>query len=205
MVKFVIIKNTNICKIGPRFLLTDRWLFSRSLCTNGISGVSVLNPVIKSDVILLRCHLHHPFCCTEMEEDVAQRSTKAAAVTVVTRHVESSRHAAGLVLMPFLNLFPSKAIFMKPLTSAFCTENSSQLQFRVLTCKSQQKEEEEGKSFFTIYIVSEHMATWSFFWETDGISDEICFPLRWHMYVFCAGCSLKWRSYWPTHICLPRL
>lgn len=106
--------------------------------------------------------------------------------------------AAGPVLHLLLHLFLQhfslrSIFFMKPLTSALCTENSS-LHFKVLTCKTQ-----EGKKF--LY----HL--YSF--RTYGCPEFLLrmrWRLRWNMLptqvahvCLCAGLSPTRRSYWPTH------
>lgn len=119
------------------------------------------------------------------------------SVTVDTEHTSHLILQQGWFQRYFFIFFSNishwGAFFMKPLTSALCTENSS-LHFKVLTCKTQ-----EGKKF--LY----HL--YSF--RTYG-RPEFLLRMRWHLrwnmlptqvahVCLCAGLSLTWRSYWPTH------
>lgn len=122
----------------------------------------------------------------------------SVSVTVDTEHARHLILQRGPFYIYFFISFSNFShwgafFFMKPLTSALCTENSS-LHFKVLTCKTQ-----EGKKF--LY----HL--YSF--RTYGCPEFLLrmrWRLRWNMLptqvahvCLCAGLSPTRRSYWPTH------
>lgn len=145
----------------------NHWLKTTFPMDNRNWNVSQLLERVSTSLILSVAEFEADDKATDTETDVyicaltsVERARKAA---VSNRGYRARRDSSPLNVLssPISPTFSSKTIFMKPFTSALCTENS----FKLLTCKTQ----EGGESFFTIYIVSEHMAVWSFFSECDGI------------------------------------